>query len=76
MRKILLTVTEELERKIRDIRRELHRRPELACQENRTAALIKKELDSLGIGYTQGLAAGMHDSVLLRGKIKTGFFLH
>ncbi len=43
---------------MRDIRRSLHRDPELAYKENRTASLIADELDRLGIPYQQGLAGG------------------
>lgn len=58
MRKTLFTVTEAQERRIRDIRRELHSHPELAYQEKKAAALVEKELDRLGVGYRQGLAGG------------------
>ncbi len=40
------------------IRRELHRHPELAYAEVRTAALIRRELDRLGIRHVDGLAGG------------------
>ncbi len=41
---------------MRDIRRTLHRHPELAYQEKRTAAFIEKQLDHLGIPYQAGIA--------------------
>ena len=34
-----------------DIRRELHRFPELMYEEHRTNALVREKLDELGIGY-------------------------
>lgn len=42
--------------KIRAIRRELHQYPELGFQEFKTAQLIKKELDILGIPYQSEIA--------------------
>jgi amidohydrolase len=41
---------------MRDIRRTLHRHPELAYQEKRTAAFIEKQLAYLGIPYQAGIA--------------------
>jgi len=41
-----------------DIRRALHRVPELAYKEKQTSALIARELDTLGISYQLGLAGG------------------
>jgi hippurate hydrolase len=43
---------------MRDIRRTLHRLPELAYKEEETSALIAAELDKLGISFQQGLAGG------------------
>ncbi len=40
---------------MQEIRRALHRRPELAYQEQQTADLIGRELTRLGIKYTRGL---------------------
>ncbi len=41
-----------------DIRRALHRVPELAYKEKHTSALIARQLDTLGIPYQLGLAGG------------------
>ena len=43
---------------MRDIRRQLHRLPELAYQEVRTSALVARELTGLDIGFAAGLAGG------------------
>ena len=48
----------ELAGYMRRIRRTLHRHPELAYEEIRTAALIRQELDRLAVPYTAGLAGG------------------
>ncbi|KAG5522298.1 hypothetical protein RHGRI_034476 [Rhododendron griersonianum] len=36
---------------VRSVRREIHRNPELAYEEFETSALIRRELDRLGVGY-------------------------
>jgi len=41
---------------MRDVRRTLHRHPELAYQEKRTAAFIEKQLTQLGIPFRSGIA--------------------
>ncbi len=41
---------------MKEIRRTLHRFPELAYQERKTAALIENELNQFGIPFTSGLA--------------------
>jgi len=64
----------DLTRRMREIRRALHRVPELAYREQRTAGLIVSELSRLGISFRQGVggtgiiaelgnrnAAGKHD---------------
>ncbi len=54
----LFTVDDVLQQKMQDIRRALHRSPELSGQEKQTSILICQELDRLGIRYTAGLAGG------------------
>lgn len=41
---------------VQALRRELHQNPELAFEEEQTAALVCRELQSVGIPYTQGVA--------------------
>lgn len=36
---------------MRKIRRELHQNPELAYEEFETSAVVRRELDKLGVGY-------------------------
>jgi amidohydrolase len=47
-------VPEPVVARMRELRRDLHRHPELAFQEERTAARIMAELDDLGIPYDYG----------------------
>ncbi len=54
----MFTITEKQEQRILEIRRALHRQPELAYQEKKTSVLIEKELERLGIPYRGGLAGG------------------
>ena len=39
-----------------EIRRELHRHPELMYEEVKTSALVRRELDKLGISYKSPIA--------------------
>lgn len=55
IKKIEVLAKKNLE-KMRVIRRELHQYPELGFQEFKTAQLIKRELDSLGIPYQSEIA--------------------
>ena len=49
-------VDHTLHKRMQEIRRSLHRHPELAYQEEKTSALICQELTRLGIDFTKGLA--------------------
>jgi amidohydrolase len=49
----LLTQAQAIKEHLVDLRRELHRHPELALEEYRTAALIRRELDRLEVPYQQ-----------------------
>ncbi len=51
-----LSVDQTLQSKMVEIRRTLHRYPELAYQEEQTSALIRQHLERLGIDFTSGLA--------------------
>lgn len=42
-------LTEEFKEEIKDIRREIHRKPELSCQEYQTSKYIQQKLDQIGI---------------------------
>jgi hippurate hydrolase len=56
MNKVRKIVNDELFEWIRDIRRTIHRWPELAFKEEKTAELIAKTLKKLGIKYKTGIA--------------------
>lgn len=41
---------------MKNVRREIHENPELAYEEFKTSALIRRELDKLGVAYTWPVA--------------------
>ena len=45
--------------RIVELRRAIHRRPELGFEENETAALVERELDALGIGHRRIAKTGV-----------------
>ena len=45
--------------RIVELRRAIHRRPELGFEENETAALVERELDALGIGHRRIAKTGI-----------------
>ncbi len=49
------TIDPDIQRRLVDIRRDLHQHPELGWQENRTAARICETLDELAIPYRGGI---------------------
>ncbi len=49
------TIDPDIQRRLVDIRRDLHQHPELGWQENRTAARICETLDELAIPYRKGI---------------------
>ena len=46
-------------RRIVELRRAIHRRPELGFEENETAALVERELDALGIAHRRIATTGV-----------------
>jgi metal-dependent amidase/aminoacylase/carboxypeptidase family protein len=44
--------------RVRDLRRSLHRHPEIAFEERRTAAAIERFLSDAGVPFVAGLAKG------------------
>ena len=62
------TASEKIEQKVIAWRRDFHEHPELGNQETRTAAIIAKHLQSLGIKVTTGVAHTGVVGVLVGGK--------
>lgn len=61
-------LTAEIEEELVQIRRCIHRRPEIAREERETAALITKELEKLeGLEVYSGLAGGTGVMAVLKG---------
>jgi amidohydrolase len=56
LRKQIQEEGESIFPRIQAIRRELHAHPELAFEEEQTAAVVCRELEALGIPYTKGVA--------------------
>jgi amidohydrolase len=56
-----MSITEKEEQfgRIVELRRAIHRRPELGFEENETAALVERELDALGIGHRRIAKTGV-----------------
>jgi len=54
-----IEVDEALAARIVELRRAIHRRPELGFEEHETAALIERELDSLGIAHRRAAKTGI-----------------
>ena len=55
-KEIVLDLANQLNEKIQNVHQYLHQHPELAFEENNTAAYICKFLDEQGITYTKGIA--------------------
>jgi amidohydrolase len=52
-------VSDALTARIVELRRAIHRRPELGFEEHETAALVERELDSLGIEHRRAAKTGV-----------------
>jgi amidohydrolase len=56
---MVVQVTEGLAARVTELRRAIHRRPELGFEENETAALVERELDALGIAHRRIAKTGI-----------------
>jgi amidohydrolase len=56
---MVVQVTEALAARVTELRRAIHRRPELGFEENETAALVERELDALGIVHRRIAKTGV-----------------
>jgi amidohydrolase len=54
-----IEVNEALAERVVELRRSIHRRPELGFEEHETAALIERELDALGIEHRRAAKTGI-----------------
>jgi len=54
-----LTITGNLLARVVELRREIHRHPELGFQEEKTAATVERELDALGIEHRRVAGTGV-----------------
>jgi amidohydrolase len=56
---VTVVVSDEVVERVTSLRREIHRHPELGFEEERTAALIERELDALGITHRRVAKTGV-----------------
>jgi amidohydrolase len=56
---MVVQVTEGLAARVTELRRAIHRRPELGFEENETAALVERELDALEIAHRRIAKTGV-----------------
>jgi amidohydrolase len=56
---MIIDVNEPVAARVVELRRTIHRRPELGFEEHETAALVERELDSLGIEHRRVAATGI-----------------
>jgi amidohydrolase len=63
-------IAEELPRVV-EIRRDLHRHPEIMYEEVRTSGVVQRELTAAGIGFRAGLAGGTGVAAHLPGRATT-----
>lgn len=54
-----IEVNEPLAARVIELRRAIHRRPELGFEEHETAALVERELDSLGVQHRRAAKTGI-----------------
>ena len=54
-----MTITDNVLTRAVEVRRDIHRHPELGLQEERTAALVERELDAIGIDHRRLAGTGV-----------------